>query len=218
MSQADKIELISFKLCPFVQRSIITLLYKNVPFNINYINLNDPPDWFKVISPLGKVPVLKTAGEVLFESAVINEYIDEITLPSLHPADPLRKAHNRAWIEFSSTLIMDQFTLYTATEQETQQQAWQHCRDKLKQIEPMVIGPFFNGTDFSLVDAAWAPIFMRLSLITPHLSQPLTDDLPNVQQWILQLSELTAVKHSVVLDFPELFMQMLKMRGSLLAA
>lgn len=63
-------ELVSFELCPFVQRSVITLNEKGVPFDIRYISLKDKPDWFLDISPLGKVPVLIVdEGTVLFESA-----------------------------------------------------------------------------------------------------------------------------------------------------
>ena len=114
-----KPELISFKLCPFVQRSVIVLLEKKVPFDIRYIDLSNPPDWFKAISPLGKVPLLKLGDTVLFESAVIMEYLDEVNPPSLHPSDPLRKAHHRAWIEFSSTLLVSQYQLTMIAADET---------------------------------------------------------------------------------------------------
>ncbi|MGC9457270.1 MAG: glutathione S-transferase family protein, partial [Halothiobacillaceae bacterium] len=83
-----KLELISFKLCPFVQRSVITLLHKDQPFETTFINLMDPPDWFSEISPLGKVPLLRVDDTVLFESAVINEFIDEVTPDRLMPEDP----------------------------------------------------------------------------------------------------------------------------------
>ena len=84
-----KLRLVSFKICPFVQRAVITLKYRNVPFEITYIDLKDPPDWFQEISPLGKVPVLLVDDSPLFESAVINEYLDEITGGGLLPSDPL---------------------------------------------------------------------------------------------------------------------------------
>ena len=72
--------LISFDICPFVQRSVITLEEKGVKYNIKYIELENKPDWFLAISPFGKVPVLQVNDKVLFESAVINEYLDE-TVP-----------------------------------------------------------------------------------------------------------------------------------------
>ena len=108
------IELISFNLCPFVQRSVITLLKKGVDFKITYIDLADKPDWFLKISPLGKVPVLRYGDEVLFESAVINEFLDEITPGSLLPSLPLEKAKQRAWVEFSSGALVDQYLMSVA--------------------------------------------------------------------------------------------------------
>ncbi len=51
-------KLVSFDVCPFVQRSIITLEEKKVPYDIEYIELGDPPGWFQEASPLGKVPIL----------------------------------------------------------------------------------------------------------------------------------------------------------------
>ena len=70
-------KLVSFDVCPFVQRSMITLEERGVPYEIEYIELADPPEWFTKLSPLNKVPILITNGEVIFESAVINEFIDE---------------------------------------------------------------------------------------------------------------------------------------------
>lgn len=66
--------LISFKLCPYVQRSVINLLEKKVDYEIKYIDLANKPEWFLKISPFRRVPVLVVGEDVLFESAVINEY------------------------------------------------------------------------------------------------------------------------------------------------
>ena len=112
----SKPQLISFKICPFVQRAVIALREKGVEFETTYIELEQRPAWFKAISPLGKVPVLRVGETSIFESAVINEYLDEVYAPKLHPADPLRRAHNRAWIEFASTLTQQQFQLGIAAD------------------------------------------------------------------------------------------------------
>jgi glutathione S-transferase len=105
-------ELVSHHLCPYVQRAAIVLTEKGVSFKRTLIDLDNKPDWFKAISPLGKVPLLKVTlddGEtvVLFESAVICEYLEE-TLPNpLHPADPLTRAQHRGWMEFGSAILAD---------------------------------------------------------------------------------------------------------------
>ena len=86
------IKLVSFKLCPFVQRAVLALEEKGVDYELAYIELEDPPDWFKRLSPLGKVPLMLVDDNPVFESAVILEYLDEVYQPSLHPKDPLQRA------------------------------------------------------------------------------------------------------------------------------
>ena len=98
----EKLTLISHHLCPYVQRAAIALAEKGVPFERINIDLADKPDWFLELSPLGKVPVLKVGDRVIFESAVILEYLEETQPNPLHPADPLARAEHRAWIEFGS--------------------------------------------------------------------------------------------------------------------
>ena len=82
---------------------MILLRAKDVEFDVTYINLREKPDWFLEISPHGKVPVLKVGDEVLFESNAIAEYLDEVFEPRLHPADPVKRAKNRAWTDFLPT-------------------------------------------------------------------------------------------------------------------
>ena len=107
-------ELISFELCPYVQRAIIVLTEKGVAHKRTYIDLADKPDWFREISPLSKVPAMRVGKVVLFESAVICEYIDEVTPGSLHPVDPVRRAKHRSWIEFGSSILVSIANFYSA--------------------------------------------------------------------------------------------------------
>lgn len=200
-----KPELVSFKICPFVQRSVIVLKEKGVDFDINYINLKQPPAWFKQISPLGKVPLLKVDDTVLFESAVIMEYLDEVNPPSMHPANPLQKAKNRAWIEFASTLLMDQFAMATAKDEEGFNSKQQELINKLTQLEAVVVGPLFNGDEFSLTDAAFAPFFMRLQLLEQRQPMGLLNNHAKLHHWSEQLLARPAVIESVVDDLPELY-------------
>ena len=152
-----KLELISFKICPFVQRSVITLLYKNVPFDITHIDLNDPPAWFREISPFGKVPVLRVDDKyVIFESAVINEFLDESTPGSLLPFDTLRRAIDRSWIDFGTAMTLDLSALMHAASQDRFETAQKELSRKLHWLEKTLEnGPYFNGDKLSLVDAAY---------------------------------------------------------------
>ncbi len=217
MSQDAPLELISFKVCPFVQRSVIALHEKQVDFKLTHIMPSDQPDWFKEISPLGKVPVLKVGDNPVFESAVILEYLDEVYAPQLHPNDPLEKATHRSWMEYCSDLVMTQFKMLTSKDKD----GFEENRDKLKQglqrLDTVVAEttPFFAGEDFTLVDTVYAPLFMRLKIVEEI--QPLGLDIsPRLQTWADALLARETVKNSVVDDFEAVFKGFLKSQESYL--
>src|SRR4051794_4708388 len=116
-----KLTLISHKLCPYVQRAVIALAEKEVPFERVDIDLAYKPDWFKAISPLGKVPLLRVSTgndeAAVFESNVICEYIEDSQAGvRLHPVDPLHRAQHRAWMEFGSAILTDLWGVETTQE------------------------------------------------------------------------------------------------------
>jgi len=218
MCAARPLELISFKLCPYVQRAVIVLLEKGAEFEVTYIDLKNKPDWFLKISPMGKVPVLKVGDEVLFESAVIAEYLDETRPPPLHPSDPLQRARNRAWIEFSSDLLMTQFRMMMGKEQAVFDEMRTALGDKLAILEGALgDGPYFNGADFALVDAAFAPGFMRLAFLERLVSLDLLGGRPKVQRWSDALLRRPTVSQSVVPECEELFAAYVRGSGSWLS-
>ena len=219
MNKPAEFELISFNLCPFVQRSVITLLHKQVPYDITYIDLVDPPLWFLEISPFAKVPVLRVNGkEVIFESAVINEYIDEVTPGRLHPRDPLKRAMNRAWIEFGSACLNDAFRLALVKSEEEYNDVLENLLEKFDRLEDTLgKGPFFNGARFSLIDAAYAPLFIRLQIkasIVPNYSR---EQYPRVAAWSDTLLALNEVRKSAVPDLASLYKAMIGAKRGYLA-
>ena len=193
-----KLELISFKLCPFVQRAIIILKRQKIDYDITFINPMDPPDWFKAISPTGQVPLLKADDEVIFESSVISEFANDISENDLHPSDAIQKAKNRAWIEFSSSLFDDLFNLVTG-DKETYTKAKESLFEKLDKVEAVKgTGTFFNGADFAMIDAAFAPIFMRLSWINEFTDNALSfNQFSSLSAWSEAILAVDEVKDSV---------------------
>jgi glutathione S-transferase len=157
--------LVSFKACPWVQRAAIILREKKIAFETNHIEPDNRPDWFLAISPHKKVPVLRIDDSIsLFESNAIAEYLDETIAPRLHPADPVTRAINRAWTDYLPTFsATTSGPAFAKTEAEFHQAV-----EKL--AEPFGLlnaaleqggGPYFNGKDYSLVDAAYAPFLQR---------------------------------------------------------
>ncbi len=194
-----KLELISFKLCPFAQRAIISLNQQNIDFEITYINPMDPPDWFKEISPTGQVPLLKADDQIIFESNVITEFINDISSKSTHPENPIQKANNRSWMAFSSSLFDDLFGMVTGDEEKFNSSK-NALFDKLAKIEA-VKGDraFFNGDEFNMIDAAFAPVFMRLAWINEFTDNALSiAEFKNLSAWSDAVLAVEEVKTSVV--------------------
>ncbi|QKQ23815.1 glutathione S-transferase family protein [Candidatus Ruthia endofausta] len=194
-----KLELISFKLCPFAQRAIILLNKQKLDFELNHINPMNPPDWFKQISPTGQVPLLKADERIIFESSVITEFINDISKTNLHPSNLIQKAENRSWIQFSSTLFDDLFGVVTGDEEKFRISK-RSLFDKLAKIEVVKNNAkFFNGDSFSIIDAAFAPIFIRLSWINEFTKNILSlDDFKHLSAWSKELLQVDVVKSSVV--------------------
>jgi glutathione S-transferase len=210
-----QLHLISFKTCPFVQRAVITLKHKHIDYDISYIDLAEPPDWFIKLSPLKKVPVLKVDDEVLFESAVINEYLDEITGGELQPRDALERAKNRAWVEFASNMLGNLYQMKMSKDEDRYNRYRQKLVDQLHRVEKRLgDGPWFNGAEFSLADTAFAPLFRQNSVAQNRLSVIDDASMPKVAAWAERLLALPEVRDSVVDDFEDLYLAAMKKNGS----
>ena len=183
---AAALKLISHKLCPYVQRAVIALTEKGVPFERIDIDLANKPDWFLKISPLGKVPVLLVETEdgeaALFESNVICEYIEDTQGGAkLHPQDPLERAQHRAWMEFGSTILSELWGLETTGDPAVFETKRKAVAAKFAQVEKTLgAGPFFAGKDFSLVDAVFAPIFRYFDVFDQLIDLSVFADTPKV--------------------------------------
>ncbi len=207
---AVALRLISHKLCPYVQRAVIALTEKGVPFDRVDIDLASKPDWFLKISPLGKVPVLVVQtgdGEAaLFESNVICEYIEETQGGTkLHPPDPLTRAQHRAWMEFGSAILSELWGLETTGDPATFESKRQAVAAKFARVEEALgAGPFFAGKDFSLVDAVFAPIFRYFDVFDQLTDLSVFADTPKVRAWRTSLAQRPSVRTAVGPDYPHL--------------
>jgi glutathione S-transferase len=207
----QKPRLISFKICPFAQRSTLLLKEKQVNFELAFINPDQPPEWFAKLSPTGKVPVLDIAGTAVFESAVIAEYLDETNPPSIHPTDPLLKATNRAWVEYTSGIYMSIFQLIMAKDETAFKQASATMDNQLAGLDEIVNNaPWFNGDDFSMVDIAAAPIAVRLDILKETTGFDALAEYNNLSRWFANLLQRKTVQDSYVSDLGDILSMRMK--------
>ena len=219
-----KLILVSHHLCPYVQRAAISLAEKRVPFERVTIDLADKPDWFKAISPLGKVPLLivqsNGAETVIFESAVILEFLEETQGNPLHPADAYDRARHRAWIEFGSATLNAIGRFYSASTEAAflaESSALSAMFDRIEDELADQAGPWFNGERFSLVDAVYGPVFRYLDAFDRIGNFGILDGKLLVQAWRKALSERASIRGAVAPDYPQRLRQFLRAKKSFLS-
>jgi glutathione S-transferase len=213
-----KLKLISFPICPYVQKCIITLNFKRVKFEVEYIDVDNKPEWFKKISPLEKVPVLIVNNtDILFESNVINEFLDEIYPPKTLNFDILKKAKERAWIEYSGTLLADIYKIITSDKKDPQ--LIDQFITKLVKIENVIDNKgYFKGSFFSIIDSAYAPIFFRMQLFPSLIQNDTIQQAGKLKLYMQNMLDNTFVKNSVPNNFEEEFLKYLQKKKSWLLA
>lgn len=215
--------LISHHLCPYVQRAAISLAEKDVPFSRRTVDLAAKPEWFKRLSPLGKVPALQveteTATETIFESAVILEYIEETQPHPLHPATPLARARHRSWIEYGSSLLNAIGAFYNAPSDTALRAQAERLSAMFARVESeLAEGPWFAGDRFSLVDAVYGPIFRYFDTFDRIADFGILRDQPKLNAWRGALAVRPAIRDAVAPDYAARLLQFLENRDSAISA
>jgi glutathione S-transferase len=212
---ATELKLISHKLCPYVQRAVIALTEKDVPFERINIDLGNKPGWFLEISPLGKTPVLQVGDTPIFESAAILEYLEETQPNPLHPAEPLKRAEHRAWIEFSSAVLSDIAGFYAAPDAAGFAAKSLQLEQRLARLENRVAAtPWFDGEAFSLVDAVFGPVFRYFDVFDGIADFGILPGKPKLKRWRQALAARPSVRAAVGADYRLLLRDFLDRRNS----
>lgn len=210
--------LVSHVLCPYVQRAAIVLYEKGVPFTRRDIDLANKPEWFLTITPLGKTPVLLVDDVPVFESAVICEYLDEVYPSRLHPETALQRARHRAWIEFASTVLNVTGRFYSAPDEAAMQATISELRRHFGKLETTSVAcPFFDGERFSIVDAAFGPVFRYFDVFDGIQDFGFFSGLPKVQAWRTALAARPSIRAAVSEEYGGLLLAFLKRRGAALS-
>jgi glutathione S-transferase len=155
-----KVTLFSARACPFAHRTRLVLAEKKVDFELVEIDLQNKPARFLSVSGYGKVPAIEHEGNHIWESAVVNEYLDEVfPRPALLPTDAAKRAVARIWIDWANTRFVSTFgALLRAQNASEQASAHRDLGEHLAHFEREGLakfagqGPFFFGDRPTLVD------------------------------------------------------------------
>ena len=151
--------------CPFSQRCRIVLYEKGMDFQIVDVDLYNKPEDLAVMNPYNRVPVLVERDLILYESNIINEYIDDrFPHPQLMPADPVMRARARLFLfRFEQELFCHISTRSKRVRRNLRTRRASVIRDSLTQIAPVFVKQkYMLGDEFSMLDVAIAPLLWRL--------------------------------------------------------
>ncbi|MYJ52066.1 MAG: glutathione S-transferase family protein [Gammaproteobacteria bacterium] len=199
----SELRLVQSEVCPYAQRTHMCLLEKSVDFEVVEVDLGNKPAWFEEISPYSKVPVLQHGDVRLYESSIINEYLeDAFPEPALLPKSPADRARARIWIDFDNVKFVPAFYRVLLEQESSRQQALvDEIIGHLEFFESEGLpgdweGPFWFGKEVSLVDLALYPHFERLVVLETYRNIAIPPACARLGEWYAAMKERDSARQT----------------------
>ena len=206
-----QLELYSANVCPYVHRTRLVLKEKGLDATLIEVDPRNKPDWFLKISPYGKIPLLKHGEHRIYESAIINEYLEEVfPQPRLMPGDAVMRAQARIWIDFCNIRFAPAlYALLTVEEPEAREEHAQTMAERLQALEEQALGhstgPYWFGKEISLTDLAFYPFFERFVVLEHFRNMTIPKSHSRIHRWLAAMRERDSVKE--LANAPEYYIE-----------
>ena len=193
------IKLYSAKGCPFARRTRVVLHEKGIDFEAREVNFRNKSDEFLEASPNGNVPVVVVDGDSLYESNIVNQYLDEVhEEPRLMPGDPKARAYARIWMaraddDFYPQVFVSSMGRTRGFPEERISEAQEKLKATLSRLEEGLEGNEYLANSFSLADIAHAGNFVRLHELEENGTVSLLG-YPNVASWMERIEARESFK------------------------
>lgn len=195
----ETLEIYSADVCPFAYRVRLALDEKQIPHEKISIDLENIPDWYYKISPTGRAPLLRRGENVIWESNVINEFLED-AYPDrpLLPTDPVECAHARIWIQYCNSDFQPAFCgLVFELDESKHEDIRTALRQSLKVIDDALAehdGPYWLGDNVSLIDITYYPFFEQAEVLAAYRKFVMPTDLENINRWVAAMQARDSVK------------------------
>lgn len=190
-----RFQIVSSKSCPFAQQACMALKEKGIAFSLVEINLDDQPGWFRALSPNGNVPLLRDGDAVVYESAVIGEYLEDVCAePPLMPAAALGRAKMRTWIGFANARFIPLvYELMIARERHVQERQAKLLLAVLNRMEVHLASPdagrFWIGDQLTYADLAFYPHLERFNAVEHYRGLVIPEEFRRLRDWLAMMGE-----------------------------
>ena len=195
---------------PNCQRTRVVLYEKNLPYETIPVDLvkkeQKRPEFLKM-NPYGKVPVLVDGDTILYESCIINEYLEEkYPAPPLLLNDPALRAKIRILIDYGVNRTYPPYEKLRnemlKPEEERNfaviSQSSQELKGLLQRLEDEIGNQPYLAGEFSLLDAAVIPRFLRIEAWGP-LADP---SLPRLVEWLKRMKSRSSIQKIIASGMP----------------
>ena len=175
---------------------------KGINFEVHEVDLSNKSEEFLSVSPYGKVPVLRVNGSSLYESNIVNEYLDEVyESPGLMPENPEERASVRSWMAFADdyffpSIYRVRMGVQRGYSEDEIQEAKEKLDDALSRLEHQLEGRQYLVGEYTLADIAHAGNFHRLRVLAKSGEVPL-QNYPNVMGWMERVEGRESYKASL---------------------
>lgn len=175
-----------------MHRTRIVLAEKQIPYEKIEVDLKNKPKELWELNPYGKVPVLVDGDAAIYESAIINEYLEERypQIP-LMPKDLVARARARIWIDFCNTRL--QAVAHDIVHGPDPEKARAKLTDHLRALDGAMAQRHYLTGDYSLADITFIPFFVRKD----RYGVVIDDGLPHLKAWVERLLARPAVRSTL---------------------
>ena len=196
----NKLQFYSADVCPFAHRVRLALHEKAIPHELISVDLENIPDWYYEISPTGRAPLLRQGDQVIWESTVINEFLED-AYPErpLLPINPIPRAHARIGIQYCNTTFQPSFCgLVFELDESKHENIRAALRDSLRDIEAELAktspGPYWLGEELTLVDLTYYPFFEQALVLAEYRAFEMPEEHSNLNRWLTAMKSRASVQ------------------------
>jgi glutathione S-transferase len=159
---------------------------------------------FLASTPFRMTPVLVHGETCVFESTLINEYInDKFPDPPLLPADPAGRIEAHKWIHFGESRLLSALRkIASSADSQAQRAAIDEFNADMSWFDTHVLrgdwhGPYLFGDLFSLADIAFFTVFETVRQLEDKLEMTIAEFQPSVEMWQYNIAERPSIQQAV---------------------